>query len=167
MERLIDDLLQISRVSRVDLHKENIDLSTMAEDILKTLHTEYPERKVQWGVQEGLSIRGDKTLIHVMMQNLLGNAWKYTAKSPRAEIKFHHQAVNGKAAIFCIEDNGCGFDMQFKDKIFQPFQRLHTDQEFEGTGIGLATVNRVVHRHAGKIWAESTPEKGSRFYFQI
>ena len=167
MERLIDDLLQISRVSRVDLHKEDIDLSIMAEEILRTLQNQEPERAVKWDIQKGLKIKGDRTLILVMMQNLLGNAWKYTAKTPQAIIKLHHHPVNGKPAAFCLEDNGCGFDTKFKDKIFQPFQRLHTDKEFEGTGIGLATVNRVVHRHAGRIWADSTPNEGSRFYFQL
>lgn len=167
MEQLIDDLLQISRVSRVDLHKEDVDLSALAEEILTTLKTEDPQRDIKWQIQKGTHVKGDKTLLTVMMQNLLGNAWKYTARTPHAEINFHTTAVNGKPASYCIEDNGCGFDMKFKDKIFQPFQRLHTDEEYEGTGIGLATVNRVVHRHAGKIWAESTIDHGSRFYFKI
>lgn len=167
MERLIDDLLQISRVSRAELHKEKVDLSTMAEDILNTLQNEEPERHVKWEIEKGMSAKGDKTLLHVMLQNLLGNAWKYTAKTSNAEIRFHRCAVNGKGLAFCVEDNGIGFDSQYTDKIFKPFQRLHTDQEFEGTGIGLATVNRVIHRHSGKIWVESTINKGSRFCFRL
>jgi PAS domain S-box-containing protein len=167
MERLIDDLLQISRVSRADLNKENINLSTMAEDILNTLHNEEPQRQIKWQVEKGLLAKGDKTLLHAMLQNLLGNAWKYTARNPNAEIRFHRSSVNGHANLFCIEDNGIGFDPRYKDKIFQPFQRLHTDKEFEGTGIGLATVNRVIQRHAGEIWAESAVNAGSRFYFRL
>ena len=167
MERLIDDLLQISRVSRVDLHKEHIDLSSMAEEILIALKNEDSQRKVTWEIQKGLSAKGDKTLIYAMMQNLLNNAWKYTANNPDANIKFYRTGVDGTSGAFCIEDNGTGFDMQYKDKIFQPFQRLHSDKEFEGTGIGLATVNRVIHRHGGKIWAESTVDKGSCFYFSL
>jgi PAS domain S-box-containing protein len=167
MERLIDDLLQISRVSRAELNKENVDLSTMAEDILKTLHSEQPERNVKWEIERGLTAKGDRTLLHVMMENLLGNAWKYTSKTTNAEIRFRRFKADSEAEAFCIEDNGVGFDAKYKDKIFQPFQRLHTDEEFEGTGIGLATVNRVIHRHSGKVWAESTIGKGSRFCFRL
>lgn len=167
MERLIDDLLQISRVSRADLQKDDVDLSKMAEEILRALQNENPERDVEWKIEKGLSVKGDRTLVYAMMQNLLDNAWKYTAKTSHAKIKFYRQPVNGKSGVFCIEDNGTGFDMQYKNKIFQPFQRLHTDQEFEGTGIGLATVNRVIHRHAGKIWAVSKIGEGSCFYFKI
>lgn len=167
MERLIDDLLQISRVSRVDLRKENIDLSKMAEDIMKTLQNENPERQVKCDIEPNLTAKGDKTLINVLMQNLLDNAWKYTAKKTETRIKFYRCKGNGSKATFCIEDNGTGFDIKYKDKIFQPFQRLHTDSEFVGTGIGLATVNRVVHRHGGDVWAESELEKGSRFYFNL
>jgi light-regulated signal transduction histidine kinase (bacteriophytochrome) len=167
MERLIDDLLQISRVSRADLQKNNVDLSAMAEEILTVLHNENPDRDVEWEIEKGLSVKGDRTLVYAMMQNLLDNAWKYTAKTDQAKIKFYRQPVNGKSGVFCIEDNGTGFDMQYKDKIFQPFQRLHTDQEFEGTGIGLATVNRVIHRHAGQIWAVSRVNEGSCFYFRL
>ncbi|WP_455207498.1 PAS domain S-box protein [Kaarinaea lacus] len=167
MERLIDDLLQISRVSRADLNKENVDLSAIAEEILKNLHNQEPQRQVKWEIEKGLLAKGDKTLLHVMMQNLLGNAWKYTTKTPNAEIRFHRCATKEAADAFCIEDNGSGFDAKYKDKIFQPFQRLHTDKEFEGTGIGLATVNRVIHRHSGEIWAESIVDGGSRFYFRL
>jgi PAS domain S-box-containing protein len=167
MERLIDDLLQISRVSRADLNKENIDLSAMAEEILTSLQNEEPERQVKWKVEKGLLAKGDRTLLHVMLENLLNNAWKYTAKTPDAQISFHRCTVNGHPNLYCIEDNGIGFDAKYKDKIFQPFQRLHTDKEFEGTGIGLATVNRVIHRHSGEIWVESTIDGGSRFYFRL
>ncbi len=167
MERLIDDLLQISRVSRAEFNKENIDLSAMAEEILTSLHNEEPGRHIKWEIEHGLTAKGDRTLLHVMMENLLGNAWKYTSKTANAEIRFFRSKINGQADAFCIEDNGIGFDAKYKDKIFQPFQRLHTDQEFEGTGIGLATVNRVIRRHSGTVWAESIIGKGSRFYFRL
>lgn len=167
MERLIDDLLQISRVTRADLKKEEINLSTLAEDVLKNLLNENPERQIKWQVEDGLVINGDKTLINVLMQNLIDNAWKYTSRCPNSMIKFYRHDANGSESAFCIEDNGIGFDTKYSEKIFQPFQRLHSDNEFEGTGIGLATVNRVVHRHGGKIWVESELNKGSRFYFNL
>jgi PAS domain S-box-containing protein len=167
MERLIDDLLEISRVSRADLNKNSVDLSSMAEEILTTLQTEHPDRAVEWEVQQDLSTRGDPTLMHAMLQNLLDNAWKYTANREHAKIRFYRDSTNGSSSTYCIEDNGTGFDMRYKDKIFQPFQRLHSDKEFEGTGIGLATVNRVITRHSGEIWATSTPGQGSHFYFRL
>lgn len=167
MERLIDDLLQISRVTRADMQKEKIDLSKLANDTLQGLHNEDPDRQIKWQVEDGLVINGDKTLINVLMQNLLGNAWKYTARCPESTIKFYRCRVNGSEPVFCVEDNGIGFDTKYSEKIFQPFQRLHSDNEYEGTGIGLATVNRVVHRHGGKIWVESELNKGSRFYFHL
>lgn len=167
MERLIDDLLQISRVSRVDLNKEKIDLSKMAEDILTNLKNDEPQRLAKWDIEQGLTVKGDKTLINVLMQNLLDNAWKYSAKQAETNINLYRCSANGVKNTFCIEDNGTGFDVKYKDKIFQPFQRLHTDSEFVGTGIGLATVSRVAHRHGGNVWVESAPGKGSRFYFNL
>ena len=167
MGRLIDDLITISRVSRVDLNKETIDLSAMVEEILTSHHVAEPDRKVSWEVEKGLSVKADRTLIHVMMQNLLGNAWKYTAKTPEAKIRFYRRSMNGEPDAFCLEDNGTGFDTQYKHKIFKPFERLHANTEFEGTGIGLATVQRVIKRHAGQIWVESTLGEGSRFYFRL
>jgi len=167
MGRLIDDLISLSRVSRVDLRKETIDLSSMADDILIGLRNAEPDRKVTWEVEKGLSIKADKTLIRIMMQNLLGNAWKYTTKTPEAMIRFYRQSRKNEPDALCVEDNGIGFDTQYMHKLFQPFERLHTDAEFEGAGIGLATVYRVVRRHGGQIWAESTPNEGSRFYFRL
>jgi PAS domain S-box-containing protein len=167
MGYLIDDLINLSRVSRVDLKKETIDLSSMAEEILTALHNEEPDRKVSWDIDKGLSINADRTLVHVLMQNLLSNAWKYTSKSPSTMIRFYRQTIEGEPPALCVEDNGIGFDTEYMDKIFKPFQRLHTDSEFEGTGIGLATVYRVIKRHAGQIWAESSLNKGSRFYFRL
>jgi PAS domain S-box-containing protein len=167
MGHLIDDLINLSRVSRVDLNKETVDLSSMAEEILTALHNAEPDRKVSWDIEKGLSVKADKTLIHVMLQNLLGNAWKYTAKTPEATIGLYRQPLEGEPDALCVEDNGIGFDTEYKHKIFQPFERLHSHSEFEGTGIGLATVYRVIKRHAGQIWAESTLNGGSRFYFRL
>jgi len=167
MEQLIDDLLQISRVTRADLRKEKIDLSKLADDILKSLQNDEPERQATWEIEPGLETLGDKTLTNVLMLNLLGNAWKYTSKKDKTIIKFYRYEANGSENTFCVEDNGIGFDTKYKDKIFLPFQRLHSDNEFEGTGIGLATVNRVVHRHGGKIWVESELNRGSKFYFHL
>lgn len=167
MGHLIDDLINVSRVSRVDLNKEKVDLSSMAEEILTFLKNAEPDRNVSWEIEKGLTANADKTLIHVMLQNLLDNAWKYTAKTPAAKIRFFKQVTEGKTDTLCIEDNGIGFDAEFKDKIFKPFERLHSNSEFEGTGIGLATVYRVIKRHGGHIWAESTLDRGSRFYFSL
>jgi PAS domain S-box-containing protein len=164
MGDLIDDLINISRVSRVDLIKETIDLSSMAEEILAAHQNAEPERHIHWQVEKGLSTKADRTLIQVLLQNLLGNAWKYTAKNSDAEIRFFRATIADEEDAFCIEDNGTGFNPQYKDKIFEPFERLHSNKEFDGTGIGLATVHRVIKRHGGQIWAESTPGKGSRFY---
>ena len=167
MEQLIDDLLLISRVSRLDLNKETVDVSKLCEDIAKTLQRNNPERQASWDIEKELTVKGDQTLVNVLIQNLLDNAWKYSAKSETAEIRVYRQRGNGSAGAICVEDNGTGFDINYKDKIFKPFQRLHSDKEFEGTGIGLATVNRVIHRHGGKIWAESEVGKGSKFYFHL
>jgi len=167
MEQLIDDLLQISRVTRADLKKEDVDLTGLANDILKSLQSDEPQRQASWEIEEGLVVNGDKTLINVFMQNLLDNAWKYSSRSPKTVIKFFRREINGGKPAFCIEDNGIGFDTKYSEKIFQPFQRLHSDNEFEGTGIGLATVKRVVNRHGGKIWVESDINVGSRFYFHF
>ena len=112
-------------------------------------------------------VKADKTLMQVMLQNLLGNAWKYTSKTPVAKIRFYRQMNENEPDTYCIEDNGTGFDTQYRHKIFKPFERLHTNSEFEGTGIGLATVHRVIKRHAGQIWAESSLDKGSTFYFRL
>ena len=167
MGHLIDDLINISRVSRVDLNKETVNLSSMAEEILTTLHNEEPERKVEWKIEKEIKVKADKTLMHVMLQNLLGNAWKYTSKTPVAKIRFYRQTKENEPDTYCIEDNGTGFDTQYRHKIFKPFERLHTNSEFEGTGIGLATVHRVIKRHAGQIWAESSLDEGSTFYFRL
>lgn len=162
MGELIDDLLLLSRVTRAEIKSANIDLSAMAEEILQELRQDQPDRQVATQVAADLKVQGDPNLIRVMLSNLLGNAWKYTGKLEQAEI-----TLTRVGPVFCVRDNGAGFDMEYQDKLFIPFQRLHRPGEFEGTGVGLATVQRVVRRHGGKIWAESEVGKGAAFYFQL
>ena len=159
---LIDDLLLLSRVTRAEIKRVPIDLSALALEILQELQDEQPERPVKIDVGPGLSMVGDPNLIRIMLANLLGNAWKYTGKRQEATISF--QRVG---SAFCVRDNGAGFNMEYQDKLFQPFQRLHLPGEFDGTGVGLATVDRVVRRHGGKVWAESEVDQGAAFFFEM
>ncbi|HSL00326.1 MAG TPA: CHASE domain-containing protein, partial [Rubrobacteraceae bacterium] len=157
MGNLIDDLLDLSRVSRGPLRREVVDLSVMAEGIIQQLRKAQPEREVEFVAEEGIVAFGDVSLLAVALENLLGNAWKFTSGKPAARIEFgtSHQTGPGLLAlVYYVRDNGAGFDMQYADKLFGAFQRLHSADEFEGTGIGLATVARIVHRHGGRVWAE-------------
>lgn len=163
MGELIDDLLEFSRISREELRLERVDLSRLAAEVVKMLRETEPARVVEVIIAPGLMARGDTTLLRIVLQNLLGNAWKYTSKKPVARIELGRGTVDGEEA-FCIKDNGTGFDMAYKDKLFAVFQRLH-GSDFEGTGIGLATVERIIIRHNGKIWAESALGEGATFYF--
>ena len=165
MGKLIDDLLEMSRISRIKLTKADVDLSDLAGKICAALHDGDQHRTVTFVISGGLRAKGDKSLLMQMMVNLLGNAWKYSANNPAACIEFG-KVVDASQDIFYVKDNGVGFDMAFSDKLFGAFQRLH-GAEFEGTGIGLATVKRIVERHAGRIWAESKPDKGATFYFTL
>lgn len=166
MSQLIDDLLELSRVTRSELNCQATNLSRMAHLVLLELMQSQPERKVKWEIAEDVMADGDARLLRVVMENLLGNAWKYTARNEEAIIEFGSYMDRG-AAIYYVRDNGAGFDMKYADKLFAPFQRLHRTEEFEGTGIGLATVKRIVGRHGGRIWAESAPEAGATFYFTL
>lgn len=166
MGLLIDDLLRLSRVSRAQMERTPIDLTAMARGVLEELRQQDPGRAVDIEVAEGLSATGDPQLIRVVMDNLLGNAWKYTGKRERARIQVGSCGADGEVAFF-VKDDGAGFDMAYAHKLFGVFQRLHGAEEFPGTGIGLATVSRIVHRHGGRIWAEGEPEKGATFYFTL
>lgn len=166
MGELIDGLLRLSRVTRSDLHWEDVDLSAMARSIVADLQRTEPERKVAVTIENGMVARGDPLLLRVVLDNLLGNAWKFTAKRPDARIAFGHDERDG-SAVYVVRDNGAGFDMAFSDKLFGPFQRLHGRTEFEGTGIGLATVQRVIRRHGGRIWGEGEVDRGAAFYFTL
>jgi signal transduction histidine kinase len=165
MGKIIDDLLELSRISRVKLAEAAVDLGELAQKVCTALHDGEPQRQVDFVISDDLYANGDKSLLTQMLVNLLGNAWKYTAANPSARVEFGKE-VNAGQEIFYIRDNGVGFDMAFSDKLFGAFQRLH-GAEFEGTGIGLATVKRIIERHSGRIWAESKPDQGATFYFTL
>ncbi len=163
MAHLIDDLLELSRVTRTEMRREVVDLSRLAHELLADLQKSDATRAVVIDIEDGLLTRGDKGLLQIMLGNLLGNAWKFTSKSERAEITFGKETENGETCFF-VRDNGAGFDMAYAGKLFGAFQRLHSGSEFEGTGIGLATVQRIVHRHGGRVRAEGVLNKGATFY---
>ena len=166
MGRLIDDLLKLARISRIDMNMEEIDLSAIAQSIVRELKESNPERMVNISIQDNMIIAGDRNLIHIALQNLLGNSWKYSKNKTETEIEFSTIQKDGQVVYF-IRDNGAGFDMRYVDKLFGAFQRLHSISEFEGTGIGLATVQRIIRRHQGIIWAESEVDKGTTFFFTL
>ncbi len=166
MGQLIDDLLKLSRVTRAQVRRETVDLSSLAQVVAAELEQREPERQVEFVIGEGLITKGDARLLRVMLENLLGNAWKFTAKHPRTRIEFRVTQHKGESAYF-VRDDGVGFDMAYADKLFGAFQRLHSADEFEGTGIGLATVQRIIHRHGGRVWAEGAEEQGATFYFTL
>ncbi|TAL18430.1 HAMP domain-containing protein [bacterium] len=166
MGALIDDLLTLSRITRSQMNKEPVDLSQIAVSVAAALQEGAPDRKVEFVIEPGLRIFGDASLLHAAMTNLLGNAFKFTRYREGARIEFGAAAVK-KRKIFYVRDNGAGFDMQYSDKLFGAFQRLHTGTEFEGTGIGLATVKRIIHRHGGDIWATGAPGEGATFNFTL
>ncbi|HJH32552.1 MAG TPA: hypothetical protein C5S50_10375 [Methanosarcinaceae archaeon] len=166
MAQLIDDLLNLSRMTRTEMQREVIDLSALAQGIASEFQNREPERHVEFVIAEGMEVNGDKRLLMVVLENLLGNAWKFTGKHPEARIECGVTQVNGKPAYF-VRDDGAGFDMTYADKLFGSFQRLHGTTEFPGTGIGLATVKRIVHRHGGLVWAKGEVEHGATFYFTL
>lgn len=166
MAQLIDDVLQLGRVTRAEIYREQVDLSALAHEIVVKLKSYEPDRKVNTYIQEGLVCTGDRRLLEIVLTNLLTNAWKFTSKKEVAEISFSG-SKQGNENIFTVTDNGAGFDMTFADKLFGAFQRLHSGDEFEGTGIGLATVQRIIHRHAGRLWAEAEVDHGATFIFTL
>lgn len=166
MDELIRDILRLSRLSRTQMNIKVVDLSEIAQSIADELRRNNPERHVEVRVQPDLKVRADAGLIQIALQNLFANAWKFTSKREQAVIEFGRSNKFGTPTFF-IRDNGVGFDMEFADRLFVPFQRLHSEEEFSGTGIGLATVQRVVHRHGGRIWAESAEGEGAIFCFEL
>jgi signal transduction histidine kinase len=166
MSRMVDALLGLSRLSGQPLAPEEVDLSWLADTVVEELREHDPQRRVAVQVQPGMRVDGDRTLLRVMLENLLGNAWKYSARRSEARIRFS-RAGTGAEAVYCVADDGEGFDMRHAERLFGVFQRLHADHEFPGTGVGLATVQRIVRRHGGRIWAESEPGEGARFYFTL
>ena len=167
MDTLIEDLLDLSRVSRGPLRREVIDLSAMARDIIQKLEGSQPGRKVRFVADEGVVAFGDASLLAVALENLLGNAWKFTQKEKEATIEFGAVSQDGGGVAYYVRDDGAGFDPRYADKLFGAFQRLHSPEEFEGTGIGLATVARIVHRHGGRVWAEGAEGEGATFFFTL
>ncbi|MGH7787906.1 MAG: sensor histidine kinase, partial [Candidatus Binatia bacterium] len=167
MGQLIDDLLQLSRLARSEMHFEPIDVSGLARSIVADLQRLQPQRAATFVIQPGLVARGDPRLLRVLLENLLGNAWKYTSKHAAAHIELGASASATREPVYFVRDDGAGFDLAYADKLFRPFQRLHTVEEFEGAGVGLATAQRVVRRHGGRIWADSAPEQGATFFFTL
>ena len=166
MGQLIDDMLELSRVTRSEINRQTVDLSVLAQTIATELQNSEPQREVEFTVMEGLTASCDPRLLHIALENLLRNAWKFTAKHPKARIEFGFSQSNGKPAYF-VRDDGAGFDMAYAAKLFGAFQRLHAMTEFKGTGIGLATVQRIIRRHGGQVWAEGKVEQGATFYFTL
>jgi len=166
MAGLIDDLLNLSRLTRAPMGRESVSLSALAADVAAELGRSGPARPVEWVVAPGLLAEGDPRLLRVALENLLENALKYSRGQPQPRIEFGRTAVDGQPAYY-VRDNGAGFDMAYGDKLFKPFQRLHPAGEFEGSGVGLATVARVIRRHGGRIWAEGEVGRGATFYFTL
>jgi light-regulated signal transduction histidine kinase (bacteriophytochrome) len=166
MGLLIDALLQLSRVSRADMQFVPVDLSGIAHRIADELTESNPGRRLEFVIESGISAAGDGRLLEIALTNLLANAVKFTGPRPQARIEFGRTEDRGRPAFY-VRDNGVGFDMAYAGALFGAFQRLHKASEFPGTGIGLATVRRVIHRHGGRVWAESQPDRGTAFYFTI
>lgn len=166
MAKLIDDILKLSRISRAEMHKRAVNLSEIALRIANELRESQPDRQVDFSIQKNITGYADPDLMTIVISNLLGNSWKYTSKHSHARIQVGVTEVGGKKAYY-VRDDGAGFDMSYANKLFGPFQRLHGENEFPGTGIGLATVKRIIHRHGGTLWAEGKVERGATFYFTL
>jgi light-regulated signal transduction histidine kinase (bacteriophytochrome) len=166
MGTLIDDILELSRVSRHNMRHGRVSLSDLARELLDELAQAAPARRVEIAIEGECIAFGDPQLLRIVMQNLLENAWKYTGREAAPRIEFGRRTMDGKR-VFFVRDNGVGFDMKYADRLFSPFQRMHKPEEFEGTGIGLATVARIVHGHGGDVWAESEPGKGTTLLFTL
>ena len=166
MGQLVDDLLKLSRISRSEMRVETVDLSELGREIAAQLRNSSPDRNVEFVIADGLVARGDPHLLKIAIDNLMGNAWKFTSRHPAARIEFGQDQTDGKKAFF-VKDDGAGFDMAYVGKMFAPFQRLHSSDEFPGSGVGLATVKRIIDRHGGMIWAEGAVEKGATFHFTM
>ena len=166
MNRIIDGLLHLSRLSRQSVQRQELDLSQIAASVVKDLREAQPDRSAVVDIQEDIKAFADPKLIEVALSNLLGNAWKFTSKTEKARIEFGTLERDG-TTVYYVKDNGAGFNQSFSDNLFLPFQRLHTERDFEGTGIGLATVERVIRRHGGRIWAEGKANEGATFFFTL
>jgi signal transduction histidine kinase len=166
MGMLIDDLLNLSRMTRAEMRKERVNISTLAHSVVESLQEAHAARRIEFRIEDALEANADPRLLRVVLENLMGNACKFTSKRTSACVEFGTIHRNGSTAYF-VRDNGAGFDPAYADRLFGAFQRLHGATEFPGTGIGLATVQRIIHRHGGQIWAEGEAEKGAAFYFTL
>jgi len=165
MGKQIDDLLTLTRVGRAEMKRQSFSISALAGEVADMLREGEADGGPAFVVQQGIMAHGDSALVRLVLQNLLGNAVKYASRKPSPRIEFGQTLTNGKQTFY-VSDNGVGFDMTYIDKLFQPFQRLH-GSEFEGTGIGLATVRRIIERHGGNIWAEAKENEGATFHFTL
>jgi two-component system sensor histidine kinase/response regulator len=166
MSELIDDVLYLARVTRTEMREQEVDLSGLVELLLERLREAEPGRQVEARIRPGVTVMADGQLLRIAIENLLTNAWKFTGRAPAARIEFGMTHAGAEPTYF-IRDNGAGFDIAYADRLFEPFQRLHLQSEFAGTGIGLATVQRIIHRHGGRVWAEGLPGQGATFYFTL
>jgi light-regulated signal transduction histidine kinase (bacteriophytochrome) len=166
MGHLIDDILKLSRITRSEMNREHVDLSVIGKDVAGRLAESHPERSAEIIIADGITAFGDEHLLTIALENLFSNAWKFSEKAARSVIEFGvTQRDNDE--VFYVKDNGVGFDMAYAGKLFNPFQRLHRIEEFAGTGIGLATVKRIINRHGGRVWIESEVNKGTTVYFTL
>jgi signal transduction histidine kinase len=166
MTQLIDDVLYLSKVTRAEVREHEVDLSGLVLLLLDRIRETEPDRAVEMKVRPGVIVVGDGQLLRIAMENLLDNAWKFTSRQPEGRIEFGMSQIGGEPTYF-VRDNGAGFDMAYVDRLFGPFQRLHLASEFPGSGIGLATVQRIIHRHGGKVWAEGMVGQGATFHFTL
>lgn len=166
MNAMIDTLLSLSRMTSREIDRERVDLSRLARELADELRTQDPARATEFVLADGLVVEGDRTLLRLVLQNLMGNAWKFSAKVVQPRVEFGARDENGKP-VYLVRDNGAGFDMRFAEKMFGLFQRFHSSNEFPGTGVGLATVQRIVRKHGGRIWADSQPGQGATFFFTL
>jgi signal transduction histidine kinase len=164
MNNIIEGMLQMARLTRVEVHRTEVDITRMARDIAGGLQRAHPDRQVEFAIRDGIMASGDEKLLRAVLENLIGNSFKFTSKRPGARIEIGARAEDGTMAFY-VRDNGAGFAPEHAAKMFRPFQRLHSEKEFSGTGIGLATVHRIVQRHGGRVWAEGEVEKGATVYF--
>jgi signal transduction histidine kinase len=166
MGTLIDDMLLLSRLTRDEMSPRSVDLTELARSVVEELRAREPERKVEFESNGALPAKGDERLLRIALTNLLGNSWKFTRSRDPAHVSVGGETRDGEA-VFFVKDDGVGFDMRYAEKLFGAFQRLHNKSEFEGTGVGLATVQRIIHRHGGRVWAESEVDKGTTLYFTL
>jgi light-regulated signal transduction histidine kinase (bacteriophytochrome) len=167
MQRLVDDMLTLSRAGRAELRIAPVDLTALATSILGEMREREPGRQITTAVAPGLAVEADPSLLRIALANLLENAWKFTARTDDARIEVGAEDRAGEDRVYFVRDSGAGFDPRYAHKLFVAFQRLHAPKEFEGTGVGLATVLRIVQRHGGRIWAEGRPGEGATFYFTL